>query len=325
MENQITLKEYKPFSYNFIRAYIITMRPYLMFVSGITGLAGISFSSSESELRLILIFIASFLSYGFGQALTDCFQIDTDSISSPYRPLTQHIVSIKSFLIISVLGLTFCVTVFGIYNPLNFILGFIAGAGLATYTFFKRRWWGGPFYNAWIVSDLFIISYLAGINEHSFSAAVIFTILSVFFGYANFVLSGYFKDISADRATGYNTLLVKFGKKISAITSDIFALLFVLFSLLTILSLKNSYSANDLPLILFFLAGLSYSIYAQFKLHKVKTDEGAFTAIAPVVHAYILLLSSITLASHPEWWIPIVIFYSGYLIVLKIRPAKEQV
>ena len=36
-------------------------------------------------------------------------------------------------------------------------------------------------------------------------------LLAVFFGYANFVLAGYFKDVDADRATGYHTLPVVFG------------------------------------------------------------------------------------------------------------------
>lgn len=301
------------------------MRPYLMFVSGITGLAGISFSPSVSGDKLILIFIASFLSYGFGQALTDCFQTDTDSISSPYRPLTQKVVSKESFLIISLIGLTFCAGVFGIYNPLNLILGFAAGIGLATYTFFKRRWWGGPFYNAWIVSVLFIIAYLAGEINHSFPPEIIFAALAVLLGYANFVLTGYFKDISADRATGYNTLLVKFGRKISALVSDIFAFLFTLFSSLTVLSIKNSFSLTDIPIFIFSAAGLFYIFSAQIRLHRVKTDSDAFTAIAHTVHTYILFLSVIALTNHPGWLILLGIYYLMYIGVLKMRPAKEQI
>ena len=158
MENQLIIKQYKTFSLAFLKAYIITMRPYLMFVSGITGIAGLSFSQS-SNIQLILIFIACFLSYGFGQALTDCFQTDTDSISSPYRPLTKKVVSKKTFLVISIAGLGFCISILSVYNPKNLLLGIIAGIGLATYTFFKRKWWSGPFYNAWIVVVLFLMAY----------------------------------------------------------------------------------------------------------------------------------------------------------------------
>ena len=135
--NTLAIKPYPLFSLKFLKAYILTMRPYLMFVSGITGIAGMSFASDMSILKTLLIFKVTFLSYGFGQALTDCFQIDTDSISSPYRPLTQGVVNRNHFLIISLLGLLYCISVLTFYNPLNLVLGILAGIGLATYTTFK--------------------------------------------------------------------------------------------------------------------------------------------------------------------------------------------
>ena len=115
------------------------MRPYLLFVSGVTGICGMSFISELSVSKAILIFLASFLSYGFGQALTDCFQTDTDSISSPYRPLTQGRISKSQVLAVSITGLIFCISVFAFYNPTNLLLGLLSGLGLATYTYFKKN------------------------------------------------------------------------------------------------------------------------------------------------------------------------------------------
>ena len=129
--NTIAVKQYPFFSLKFVKAYIITMRPYLMFVSGITGIVGMSFSTEIELTKALLIFVGSFLSYGFGQALTDCFQIDTDSLSSPYRPLTQGIVNRNHFLIISSVGLLFCISILAFYNPVNILLGTFAGVGLA--------------------------------------------------------------------------------------------------------------------------------------------------------------------------------------------------
>ena len=110
----------------------------------------------------------TFLCYGFGQCLTDCFQIDTDSLSSPYRPLTQGIVDKNHFLFVSAIGLLYCIAVLSYYNPLNLALGVVAGFGLATYTTFKRKWWAGPFYNSWIVVVLFLMAYLAGTERTHF-------------------------------------------------------------------------------------------------------------------------------------------------------------
>ncbi len=163
--NTLSIQQYPFFSIRFIKAYVITMRPYLMFVSGMTGIAGMSFSAELNVSKAALIFLAGFLSYGFGQALTDCFQIDTDSISSPYRPLTRGIVNRNYFLAISITGLLTCISVFVYFNPVNIGPGILAGVGLATYTYFKRKWWAGPFYNAWIVLVLFIMSYFAALRK----------------------------------------------------------------------------------------------------------------------------------------------------------------
>ncbi|MGZ3846487.1 MAG: hypothetical protein ACXVBH_10555 [Flavisolibacter sp.] len=82
----------------FWKAYFIQMRPYLLFISGIAGAAGIAMrNEGDTDMnKAILAFIPFFLGYGFGQALTDCFQTDTDKLSAPYRPLSKGILSIRS-------------------------------------------------------------------------------------------------------------------------------------------------------------------------------------------------------------------------------------
>ncbi len=328
--NTLAIKTYPLFSIRFYKAYIITMRPYLMFVSGITGIIGISFAGEISLLKTLLIFKVTFLSYGFGQALTDCFQIDTDSISSPYRPLTQGTVDKNHFLMISSIGLLYCITILTFFNPLNFILGILAGIGLATYTTFKRKWWAGPFYNSWIVVVLFLMAYLAGLERVNFEFSnVIFiaSTITVFFGYANFVLTGYFKDIDADSATGYNTLPVKFGRSMSSLVSDIFGIIAAVAVFTAIFSLAfNSFPYQVIiKSLIFAYAGIAATIFTQLNLHSVHTDREAHKAIVPCVHSYILLLSSLAVLQKPEWFFPLIAFYLFYLIILKIRPAREQI
>jgi 4-hydroxybenzoate polyprenyltransferase len=321
----ISVPNYPIFSFEFFTAYVITMRPYLLFVSGITGIAGIALSGNNDLLRVILISIAAFLSYGFGQALTDCFQIDTDSISSPYRPLTQGLINKTQVMSISVVGLLFCISIFSYYNPIVILLGIISAFGLITYTTFKRKWWGGPFYNSWIVAVLLLMSFYAAsgniTTEISFNLTL--TISTVFFGYANFVLSGYFKDISADRATGYITLPVKFGRKVSAFTSDSFAILAgVSAGLIILYNIKTNLSV---PAIIFYTTSIILSLISQIKLHNVKTDEEAHPAISLTVHSYILLLSSIAIIYRPSWVMFLTIYYILFNVVMKLRPSKLQV
>jgi len=175
----------KVFSLKFLYAYIITMRPYLLFVSGITGIAGLSYAPDTNVIITLVLGSAFFLSYGFGQALTDCFQMDTDSLSSPYRPLVQGKIREKDVLIISICGLAAIGIVISMYNFINLPLTFIAALGLATYTYFKRRWWAGPFYNSWIVMLLCIIAYLSSgafSNQLLTGLPFIAALVMVFFG-----------------------------------------------------------------------------------------------------------------------------------------------
>ena len=209
METLINNNPYRTLSIDFAKDYIITMRPYLLFVSGVTGICGMSFIDELSVSKAILISLASFLSYGFGQALTDCFQTDTDSISSLYRPLTQGRISKSQVLSVSITGLILCISILAFYNPVNLWWGALSGFGLATYTYFKRKFWSGPFYNAWIVGVLFIMAYLCGSDILTFTGnhKFVYGLSAVFWGYANFVLIGYFKDVEADRAVSYTHLL----------------------------------------------------------------------------------------------------------------------
>ena len=328
--NTLAIEQYPLLSIRFWKAYIITMRPYLMFVSGVTGIVGMSFAGDIDSVKTSMIFIASFLSYGFGQAVTDCFQIDTDSISSPYRPLTQGIVNRNYFLAISCLGLLFCISILTYFNPLNIFLGALSGIGLITYTYFKRKWWAGPFYNSWIVLVLFLMAYLAGLGTtHLDFSNLIFisAIVTVFFGYANFVLTGYFKDIEADRSTAYNTLPVVFGRKISSVVSDVFGIIVStsVFALVIALAFDSFPYQTIIKALIFIYTGIGVSIFTQMNLHYVNSDVEAHRAIAPCVHSYILLLSGIAILNNPDWFTNLLIFYILYIITLKLRPARNQI
>ena len=329
METLLRSKHHKIFTIDFVKAYIITMRPYLLFVSGITGICGMSFINELSVTKTVLVFLASFLSYGFGQALTDCFQTDTDSISSPYRPLTQGVISKTQVLSISIIGLTFCVSIFSIYNPINLLLGILSGLGLTTYTYFKKKFWAGPFYNAWIVGVLFLMAFMCGSDFQKLSenSKVIYSLITVFLGYANFVLVGYFKDVEADRPTGYNTLPVVYGRRAASIVSNVFGLLTITAAILVF---SNSFSNTELvsnylyPTIILF-TGIIVMIFCQVFVHLVKNDNESSNAINLSVHAYIILLASIVVLNKIDWLIPMIAFYVLFNLTIALRPAKNQI
>jgi geranylgeranylglycerol-phosphate geranylgeranyltransferase len=314
----------------FWKAFWTTMRPYLIFISGAASLVGIAFIQTPDFSRLILGFIPLFLSYGLGQALTDCFQMDTDALSSSYRPLIQGIISRKQVFPVSLAGLVAGIFILAVLNSEILVPGVLAVAGLLSYTTMKRKWWGGPFWNSWIVALLPIIGRLVQkdvrlIQIFSFknptSGGFSWAVLAVFFGYANFVLMGYFKDISADRATGYRTFPVVFGWRRAAFASDLFGLAAAVSTGLALAAVPH------IPVLAIgvFVIALFVNLLAQVGIHRIRDENRAHGPIAGVVRAFIIYAAAIILSLKPDWIHGIAIFYVCFEITLRLRPEERQV
>ncbi|TET76970.1 MAG: hypothetical protein E3J41_08265 [Candidatus Cloacimonadota bacterium] len=321
---------YPLLSRGFLRSYLITMRPYLLFISGTAGIVGLAFIEEPSIIRVILAFIPLFLSYGLGQALTDCFQIDTDAISAPYRPLVRGIISRKQVLSVSLTGLAVGILIMAYLNPKILIFGILSVIGLLTYTSFKRTWWGGPPWNSWIVALLPIMGRLVDREYQiktiirfgdSYSLAFFLSIIAIFFGYANFVVMGYFKDISADRRTGYRTFPVVFGWKPAAIYSDLTAMV------VAVLTGSVLFLTGNLNIwgIAIFVIAIAINLYAQIKIHQTRDESKTHGPIGNVVRAFILYCMAIIVTLKPNWLIFIAVFYLLFELTLKLRPEKSQV
>ena len=317
---------YPLLSIGFVRSYLITMRPYLLFISGAACLVGLAFIEAPALARVLLVSVPLFFSYGLGQALTDCFQTDTDALSAGYRPLVRGVISRKQVLGVSIAGLTGIVLILGYVNPVLLILGALSVIGLLTYTPFKRTWWGGPPWNSWIVALLPIMGRLSDRDypmrdmlrwEEPFPLAVI----AVFFAYANFVVMGYFKDISADRSTGYRTFPVAFGWEPAAIYSDLTA---VAAAALTGCVLLASGRINIWGGAIFAI-GLGINLSAQIAIHRTRDESQTHGPIGNVVRAFILYCLAIIVTLKPTWTILMGLFYVLFEWMLKLRPAKSQV
>jgi 4-hydroxybenzoate polyprenyltransferase len=316
-------------SFSFFKAFWLTMRPYLIFVSGAAGLVGLSFLETPRPARSLLAFLPLLFSYGLGQALTDCFQTDTDALSSPYRPLVRGVITRKQVLSTSLAGLVLGIVILACLNPFILVLGTIAVLGLIGYTFFKKRWWGGPFWNSWIVALIPVIGRMtdkhAPITEffahsNANSSAFLFAVLAILFAYGNFVVMGYLKDISADRQTGYKTFPVVFGWRATAVYSDALALLAAAFTGLALLGIR----ANLLGVAIFVTA-VTVNGFAQIKIHYMNDEKKAHGPIANVVRAFILYSLAIVVALHIDWLVFVAVFYFLFEMALKYRPEKAQV
>ncbi len=325
----MTETRYRLLSWGFIKSYVVTMRPYLLFVSGAAGMVGLAFIESPPLWRVALALVPLFFSYGLGQALTDCFQTDTDAISAPYRPLVRGVVSKAQVFWVSLVGLTIVVLILAYLNPWILPLGFLAVIGLLTYTYFKRRWWGGPPWNAWIVAILPMMGRLVD-RDYSLSELIRFgdvrtpafclSVIAVFAGYANFVVMGYFKDISADRETGYRTFPVVFGWRANAVYGDVTALVVAGLTAWVVVLTGGGFSAWAV-----LVAAVALQLHAQVSVHRTRDEHAVGTPIANGVRALIFFCLAIVLALKPGWIGFAGIFYVAFELALRLRPEHGQV
>jgi 4-hydroxybenzoate polyprenyltransferase len=315
---------YRVPAFPFWKSYVIQMRPYLLFVSGIAGGTGLAMGVDPATpvWKIILSFLPFFLGYGFGQALTDCFQTDTDKISAPYRPLSKGILSVRAVLTVSISGLLCSALVLWLLHPISFLLSLLAVFGLATYSYIKKHfWYGGPFYNAWIIALLPLMGYCAV----SPSGKVFFPftyfpfILVSLFSYANFVLMGYLKDIDADRTTGYKTFPVVFGWNGTVRTGHTLAAVSIL--LFYCRADKNNYE------MLFGTAASVMAIAGQAFAHfsESKDVKDAVIPIVSTVRAFLLFHIAIVLHFQSGWWPFVLVYYALFEWVLHRRPCPHQI
>lgn len=314
-------------SHGFWRAYWVTLRPYLFFVSGVSGAVGLALAPGLGWRRGGAAMTAFFLSYGLGQALTDVFQIDTDAISSPYRPLTQGLITRGQVLLVSLSGLLACAVIFLWLNPWTLVPSALGVVGLATYTPFKRRWWGGPFWNSWIVALLPAIGVLCG-RGSLMSGALGAAAASIFSSYAIFVLLGYFKDISADRATGYDTFPVRFGWRAAVLLST--ALVVATVAASTSFFALSGWWQRGLSLAgalapALSVSGLLLLAAAHTAMLRTRDERAAHGPIALVVRGYVLLHAGEAVAVRPALLAPALLFYGLFEVALAVRPERTQI
>jgi 4-hydroxybenzoate polyprenyltransferase len=193
-------------------------------------------------------------------------------------------------------------------------------AGLATYTPLKRRWWGGPLWNSWIVALLPLIGFMCGEHAFGISPVLCASMLSVFFSYAIFVLLGYFKDISADRATAYQTFPVVFGWKPAVLLS----LLFLAGAMESSAYVMSHLHLNAISMLLW-LSGIASLAWAHGKMWLHRDEAQAYHAIGWVVRGYTLLHLAEVTAFRPDLvWFALA-FYGVFELVLAYRPERTQI
>ena len=310
-----------PANAGFWRGYVITLRPYLMFVSGAAALVGLALADMP-VWRLLLGGVVLFVVYGLGQALTDVFQTDTDRLSAPERPLVRGDISREAVLATSLGGLGVCALVIAWLNPWTLMPSAVGIALLATYTPMKRRWWAGPPWNAAVVALLPLLGRLcaggtlvAVLTERPVRLAM----GSAFGTYAVFVVLGCLKDLDADRATGYATIAVRFSRRAAVGAGALFAFFGLGCSWLLVAPGVPGASS------LLWYMGAGALVAAHALLWSNTRDEEAWPGVVASVFGFVALHLGEVALFRPGWLPATVALLVAAVIALWLRPNRRQI
>jgi 4-hydroxybenzoate polyprenyltransferase len=293
-----------------------------MFVSGAAALPGLALGRAPIA-RVVPAFVVLFLSYGLGQALTDVFQTDTDALSAPERPLVQGTIDKRTVLIASLGGLVACSAVIVWLSPTAALPAAIAIALLATYTPLKRHWWGGPPWNAAAVALLPLLGRMAGgmgLAGALADGAVRAAMVSSFGTYAVFVLLGYLKDVAADRATHYNTVAVRFGRRAAVVWSASFATLGMASSGWLVQPRLTVSAGTAL-----WSVGAVMLVGAHVLAWRSTTDNDAWPGIQASVHGFVALHLGEAAAIEPRWTVVAWMLFGASIVAMLRRPVRRQI
>jgi 4-hydroxybenzoate polyprenyltransferase len=311
-------------------AYFITMRPYLLFVSGAAGLVGEALVTHRSRIEQLIVFIPLFFAYGLGQALTDTFQTDTDSVSAPYRPLVRGEISVEAVRWTSLIGLVTSSLLLCTFSPWVLVPATLAVLGLLAYTPCKRRYWAGPACNSMVVALLPVIGSIALTRSPALAlrdSRLLPLALSVFGSYAVFVIIGYLKDVEADRQTGYDTLPVRFGNRVAVLVSAAHALLGAIGSIALLfpqLSMKPFNTAMGPGLVLWGF-GFTGLIISHGLAWSVTRDGQAHRAIGWSVRAFLALHLGEAILIDRTLTPFVLALLLAFEVTLALRPARSQI
>jgi len=226
-------------------------------------------------------------------------------------------------LIASLGGLTACAAVIVLLSPAAAVPAAIAIAMLATYTPLKRLWWGGPPWNAAVVALLPLLGYMAagtGLAEALADGTVRAAMVSSFGTYAVFVLLGYLKDVEADRATRYNTVAVRFGRRAAVVGSAAFATLGLAASVWLVQPRLTVSAATAL-----WSVGVVVLVGAHVLAWRSTTDEDAWPGIQASVHGFVALHLGEAALIKPRWTLVAWLLFGASIVAMLHRPVRRQV
>ncbi len=155
----------------------------------------------------------------------------------------------------------------------------------------------------------------AGVASAELGSLLLLTLVA----YAHFVLMGYLKDVSADRATGYNTFPVRWGYGPTVWASDVL--------LLAAIALCTELTSRSTIGLIFLCMGSLVGVAGQVFAHVTKDRREANTAfpILATVRGFVLWHLAVVATYWAGGWVYCVAYYVAFEVTLIRRPEHAQI
>lgn len=226
-----------------IKDAIEILRPINCLMGSLTVIIGLlntrtGVLPNKFVVNIILGIIAYFFIAGSGMVINDIYDIEIDRINRPQRPIPRGSITLTQaqglFLTYLIIGLIASI-VNSILNSLNFLNVIIAAIfGFIGWIYAK---WGkrSGFLGNIIVSVSFSIGLIYGavLNSSIISIYIYFFFFTSFFLLLSREVIKGCEDVEGDKLQGVRTLAIKIGIKKSKYISMFFAILAIIFFVLT--------------------------------------------------------------------------------------------
>lgn len=218
----------------FIRAYVKSMRLYYSFITGITGLIGVSYyqylaytggAGTNTDYgtviaeptpfpKLTVLLLILFLSWGINQIYNDFLGLKEDRLNAPERPMVTGELNPKAAVMVSTVLMFFAFLITWFYLEKAAVIPLIIGVLLnIIYEYAKGYGIWANITFGFMISTCALYGFMAsGKSDISLlNTSQILLIIYIALINGLMTLYTYFKDYEGDKAAGKKTLIVKLG------------------------------------------------------------------------------------------------------------------
>jgi 4-hydroxybenzoate polyprenyltransferase len=199
------------------RAYIRLLRFHFAPISLAAGLAGMVVAPRSATPASIVVGVAvCAFGYGIGQVINDFADREADAVNAPDRPFVTGELHPARSLAVASGSLVAMLVAAAVVAPAVDLWVLVALAGHLLYAATKRLPLVGNLVNGADLAVFTLIGAAAAAPERGWldvPSPVLVTAGLIALAFTGFSVIAYFKDISGDRAAGYNTLPVALGAR----------------------------------------------------------------------------------------------------------------